>query len=249
MARKRLDLSTFDGVRVDGLTFCAQVYDLFDQIQKEPDGISKMRLQPSKREKRLLEELIPLARFVQSRYREGRRMRVRWFAGSQPYDAILTSSGGLVDHGMARRRQFVEITTCAHPNDYLVRESLETPGPTWSAKSTWRDRKTGRIRSEPYVYRNDERSADVAAQVVACLRKKSAKRYPAGTVLIVSCRSDGLLLLNEWDDAAVRIEQAQEHLAFREVFLVEASRGFSATLYGPRRRRPVGRRSEKQRGV
>jgi hypothetical protein len=31
---------------------------------------------------------------VQARYREGRRMKVRWFSGAQPYDAILWSSRG-----------------------------------------------------------------------------------------------------------------------------------------------------------
>jgi hypothetical protein len=92
------------------------------------------------------------------------------------------------------------------------------------------------IRSEPYVYSGDERLTDLVEQVISRLRSKSAKPYPTATVLIVNCESDGLLLKNEWDDAVERIENAQEHLAFREAFLVEAGREFSTTLYGPRRR-------------
>jgi hypothetical protein len=73
---------------VDGLDFCGKVYDLFDQVRGGPDGIAKLRLRPTKNEKRLIEELIPIARYMQARYREGHRIKVHWFSGSQPYDAI-----------------------------------------------------------------------------------------------------------------------------------------------------------------
>jgi hypothetical protein len=84
---KPLDLSTFDGRLLDGLNFCRDVYELFNQTRASPGGIGKLRLRPSKNEKRLIEELIPLARYVQARYREGRRIKVRWLSGSQPYKA------------------------------------------------------------------------------------------------------------------------------------------------------------------
>ena len=86
--RQHLDLSTFDARLLDGLEFCRSVYDLFEQVRGGLDGIAKLRLRPTKTEKRLLEELIPVARYLQARYREGRRIKVRWFGGSQPYDAI-----------------------------------------------------------------------------------------------------------------------------------------------------------------
>jgi len=40
--------------------------------------------------------------------------------------------------------------------------------------------------------------------------------------------------------AIERVQEAQQHLAFREVFLVETGRGYSATLYG--KQTPVRRR-------
>jgi hypothetical protein len=76
--KQRLDLSTFDDQLLDGLDFCRKVYDLFDQVRGEPDGIAKLRLRPTLTEKRLIEELIPLAHYVQARYREGGRLKVRW---------------------------------------------------------------------------------------------------------------------------------------------------------------------------
>lgn len=85
-----------------GSPFCKKVYDWFNQVRATDDGITKLRLRPSKDENRLLEELIPLARYVQARHREGRRVRVQWYAGSQPYDAVLSSVGVLVDNISSR---------------------------------------------------------------------------------------------------------------------------------------------------
>jgi hypothetical protein len=67
--RQPLGISTFDGQLLDGLDFCRMVYDLFDQVSAEPDGIAKLRLRPTKAEKRLIEELLPIAGYVQARYR------------------------------------------------------------------------------------------------------------------------------------------------------------------------------------
>jgi hypothetical protein len=164
---KRSDLSTFDGRLLDGLDFCGRVYDLFDQTRRDVNGITKLRLWTSKSEKRLIEELIPIARFVQARYREGRRIKVRWFSGSQPFDAVLWSAGGLVTHGMAPRKQLVEVTSSVHDNDYLSRQQLEESGMTWGAKKISRDKKTRTIVSEPYVYSNDERASDLANQILS----------------------------------------------------------------------------------
>jgi hypothetical protein len=52
--RQRLDLSAFDGELLDGLDFCGKVYDLFDRVRREPDGIEQLRLLRTKREKRWL---------------------------------------------------------------------------------------------------------------------------------------------------------------------------------------------------
>jgi hypothetical protein len=149
--RQQLDLSTFDGQLLDGLDFCRKVYDLFDQVRDGPDGIAKLRLRPTKNEKRLIEELIPIARYVQARYREGRRIKVRWFSGSQPYDAILWSSGALVEHRMAPRRFLIEVTTSVHQNEYLARRLLHERGGSFGVKGISRDEGNWRRRFEASV--------------------------------------------------------------------------------------------------
>ena len=99
--RKPLDLSALDDRLLDGLRFCTKVYDLFDQIRcLEPDGLGKIRLLSSKREKRLLEELLPIAQYIQARYHVGNRLKVRWLSGSRPYDAIIWTPLPMVRNGM-----------------------------------------------------------------------------------------------------------------------------------------------------
>jgi hypothetical protein len=176
MAKTRLlDLSTFDGQLLDGLDFCRKVYDFFDQVRREPDGVAKLRLRRTKKQKRLVEELIPIARYVQARYQEGRRIKVRWLSGSQQHDAVLWSSGGLVEHGAAPRKVFLEVTTAVHENDHLARRLLQERGGSFGVKGISRDKKTGAIVSEPYVFSNGENARDLADQILERLKNKGDK--------------------------------------------------------------------------
>jgi len=234
--RQELNLSTFDGQLLDGLEFCRKVYDMFDYLQADIDGVARLRLRPTKTEKRLIEELLPIASYVQARYRVGRRIKVRWLSGSQSYDAVLWSSGGLVRHRMAPRKLVVEVTTSVHPNEYLVRRLLHERGGSFGVKGISRNKKAGVIVSEPSVHTPDELSADMAEQIMKRLRTKSAKDYPPDTVLIVNCVPNSLILDSEWNDAIERVTRAQLHLAFLEVFLIEPVSAYSATLYGTPKR-------------
>jgi hypothetical protein len=233
--RQKLDLSTFDGRLLDGLDFCRKVYDLFDHVRRSPDGIAKLRLRPTKTEKRLLEELITIARYVQVRYSAGRRIKVRWLGGSQPYDAILWSSGSLVEHGEAPRKVFVDVTTSVHENEHLARRLLHEWGGSFGVKGISQDKNTGEIVSKPYVHTNDGLATDLAGQIVKCLKNKSGKNYPPGAVLLVNCVANSLIFDSEWSDAVVRATKVRAHLAFQEVFLLETVMSHSATLYGNRK--------------
>ena len=234
--KQQLDLSVFDARLLDGLDFCRKVYDLFDQVRGAHDGIAKLRLRPTKIEKRLIEELIPIARYEQARYREGRRIKVRWVGGSQPYDAILWSSGSLVEHRMAPRKLVVEVTMSVHQNDYLNRWLLHERGGSFGVKGISRDKKPGDIVSKPYVHTGGELATDLAGKILERLRSKADKNYPPGTVLIVNCVPNTLILDSEWNDAIERVAKAEVHVAFREVYLLETIGSHSTTLYGNRKR-------------
>jgi len=72
--RMRLDLATFDVRLLYGLTFCRKVYALFDQIKDSAGGMERLRLLKTKLEKRVVEGLIPISKFVHAHYNEAHRV-------------------------------------------------------------------------------------------------------------------------------------------------------------------------------
>jgi len=241
--RGPLDLSSLDDKLLDGLRFYSKVYDLFDQIMAEPDGLTKVRLLSTKREKRLTEELLPIAHYVQSQYRANNRIKIRWLSGSQPYDAIVWTPLIMVRKARVPRKIFVEITTSVHKNSHLVRRLLHEKGGSFGPKGIQVDKKTGKITSKPYINFNDEGSNDLASQIIARIADKSQKQYPPNTVLIVNCHADGLLLEPEWNKAIQTVKRANLHESFMQVFIREPGSFNSATLFGfmkrPKLRRPI----------
>ncbi len=95
--RKPLDLGSLDDKLLDGLKFCLKVYDLFDQVRPSPMGLEKSGCWIAD-EKRLLEELLPIAQYIQARYRTGNRLKIRWLSGSQSYDAIIWTPLSMAKH-------------------------------------------------------------------------------------------------------------------------------------------------------
>jgi hypothetical protein len=229
-----IDLATFDDQLLDGLDFCRKVYAFFDQINREPEGKSRLRLRKSKTDKRLVEELLPLARYIQARYQAGRRIKVRWLSGPQQYDAVLWSSGSLVEHGGAPKKVHVEITTSVHPNDYLKRQELDQRGGSFGVKEIHREGEA--IVSKPYVFSGGENAKDLAEQIIARLIEKATKAYPSGTVLIVNCIPNCLILEDEWTDAVEQVRKATPSIEFREVFLMDMLMSHTTTLYGDQQR-------------
>jgi len=231
MAKPRLlDLSDFDGRLIDGLSFCRKVYRLFDQILEMPNGRSRLRMLKSKTEKRLVEELIPIARYIQHRYHEAYRIKIRWNSGSQRHDAMLFGSGEWVNHGLSSKRLAVEITLSMHPNEYLVRENVDTGGASFDPETTKRDKKTGKIDSEPHVRDGWETMQELADQVTERIRVKSAMGYGSDTVLIVGAVPNFPMLYSEWQKVIAQIVEAGVHRGFEEVFVVDRRCSFCATL-------------------
>jgi hypothetical protein len=232
----RHSLATFDGVLLEGLEFCRTVYEFFEQVQKAPGGVNRIRLRKDKTAKRLTEELMLLAAYVQSRYRAGRKIRVRWLSGSQPYDAILWSSGALVSHRTAPRREVVEITTSVHPNEHLRRQLLVQQKVSFGPEGIRRDKKTGELVSEPRGYKNDDRVESMMRQVLESIKQKAGKPYPPGTTLVVDYIAPGLILRDEWEQGVTGVNDALPPRSFQQIFLFEHVGYHSATLYGTRRR-------------
>ncbi|MEO7132903.1 MAG: hypothetical protein ABI024_01670 [Vicinamibacterales bacterium] len=214
-------LQRLDGKLLDGLVFCSTVYDIFDEIQGTPAGLEELRLLTSKRAKRLMEELLPLARYVQSRYAPGSRLRIRWVGGNQPYDAFVMGSGLEFERRPLPRREYVEVTTAAHKNDYLVREQLHTQGLTWGGRTAARNRTTREVESEPFVYDQDERLAEHVDIVGMAIEDKAAKPYPKPVTLLVRCIFSLPVLEDEWAHIVKTLRQRERKHAFREIVLLD----------------------------
>jgi hypothetical protein len=215
--RKPLDLSALDDKLLDGLRFCMKVYDLFDQIRSEPDGPRKIRLLSGKREKRLLEELIPITQYIQARYHVGNRIKVRWLSGSQPYDAVIWTPLPMVKKGGMPRKITLEVTTSTHEFTHIARKQLHETGGSFGPKGTQIDKTTRVPVSKPYVYSGEEHISDLALQIIGRLSAKAKKRYPPNTVLIINCETDGLIFPDEWRAAIQQVESRHPQVIPRSV--------------------------------
>lgn len=110
-------------------------------------------------------------------------------------------------------------------------------GGSFGVKGISRDKHTGEIVSKPHLHKNDELASDLAAQIIERLQSKAGKGYAVGTALVINCIANGIILSSEWNDAVDRVTEAQVHLAFEELFLIEMVMSHSATLFGHRPRR------------
>jgi hypothetical protein len=164
-------LAQFDGILIDGLEFCARVYGLFEEVRRQAGGASRLRRRSSRAEKKLLEELLPICKYLQASIRPGRYISVRWFDGSQRYDAELVQRGALIDHGFFPAACFLEVTSAMHPNDHLHRELLDTVGSSFGPGNLRRTRNRN-IESQPVLQTNRAFVEYFASIVVAQLGKK-----------------------------------------------------------------------------
>lgn len=223
-------LLPFDGIELDGLQFAAKAYELFERVRQAPDGTTRLRLRPSLVEKRLLEELLPIAAYVQRHYRAGRYIHVRWHSGSQPFDAELRQHGSYVDHGYFPSSAFLEVTNVVHPKEHMQREHLEKKGGTFGLEGI-RRLQGGELISEPVVYNGQDFVEYFGTLVIKEIEKKTAKLYPENTSLVVQCILNTIYTPNDWDLLMTRVTDSVSRSGFREVFFHDPTQNHMFTGY------------------
>lgn len=234
-------LEQLDGTLLDGLRFCATAYDIFERIQSEPGGLEDLRLLRTSRAKRMVEEILPIAAYIQSRYGPGLRLRVRWRGGNQRYDARLLCSGVKAERLLIPAVQHLEITTAVHPNEHLVREHLHREGFSFGPHGTRRDPVSRKTISTPTVHSGDEPQRELADRVRARILAKGAMAYPRNSSLLVRCVVNAPVLDDEWEQVVRQLRQSDCPRRFREVILMESIAGRVTSLFV--RRLSSGRRS------
>lgn len=217
-----ISIDDLDGQLLDGLEFCAKTYALFEKLRAEPGGNERLQLRSGLSEKPLLDELLPICRYIQTYYRLGRYISVRWFNGSQQGDAELHQSGDLVTQGYYLPLACLEVTSAMHHNEYCIWELLNQGKVAYAPEGI--DAKKGTpLQSEPVVFTNDEHVQNFALIIVAEIQKKVKINYPENTSLVVQCHLNNIYTSGEWQLLVSEVERQVAVVPFREILLIDAA--------------------------
>jgi hypothetical protein len=214
---------------VDGLEFCKRAYELFERIRSAPDGSTRLCLRASNTEKKLLEEILPICRYIQTYYRAGLYISVRWKNGNQSYDAELRQRGGDVDLGLYPVIAYLEITNVMHENEHWIWELLSSGRPAYAPEGVTKVRGKEAV-SEPVVRRNTEHVANFVPIVLEQLGKKVALSYPDDTSLVIQCSLGRLYTREEWDLLAREVKRQVPPNKFREILMFDPICGYTSAL-------------------
>lgn len=223
------ELAQFDNQFIDGLLFAKKSYDLFEKIRNEPNGESKIRMLETDREKKLLEEILPIATYVQSIYRAGRYISVCWHYGNQNFDAVIKQKGSLIDNGYYSADGFLEVTCVMHPNEYLARERTNTIGHAFGVAGLNR-LKNGEIESEVIVHNGQDFVEEFALLLIKRIEDKISKSYPIDTTLIIRCSLNNLYLPDDWNYLKKLTKQKIISHPFAQIYVYDSVSNYSFTI-------------------
>jgi len=225
-------LSALDGQLLDGLQFCAITYDLFEFVRSTQEGIERLRLRSGNTEKRLLEELLPICRYIQTYYRPGRYISVRWLNGNQSFDAELHQKGDYISKGYYEPLAYLEATCAMHENEHWIWKLLGQGRPAFAPEGIRKERGKP-VESEPVVFSNLEHVSGFAPIVSSAIQKKAKIGYPDGTSLVVVCYLNTLYMPDEWRRLIQEVESLLPAVPFREVLVVDGATERAAPLALP----------------
>lgn len=223
-------LSQLDGVRLDGLEFCSRVYRLFESIRYGTNGPSRIRRRPSRVEKKLLDELMPICKYVQASYGSSRFIEVRWTDGNQQCDAELFQRGACVDEIQNTVSAFLEVTCVMHKNEHLVRELLDTKGGAFTPDGV-RRLKDRSIESVPKAYQGKAFIESYSKLLCERIAAKTSLPFPTSTVLVVQCTLNMPYTPNEWDELIETVPSIAPECPFREIYCYDTLGHHSTRLF------------------
>lgn len=222
-------LAELNGVLLDGLDFCARTYMLFERLRQTLDGPNRLRLRDSNTEKKLLEEMLPICKYIQFYYRAGRYISVRWIDGNQSFDAELHQNGAYVDQGYYPETAYLEVTSAMHENEHWIWKLLSSGSPAFAPEGIAKPKRKPAI-SEPVVFRNAGHVERFVPIVLRQLSKKAEVSYPADTSLVVQCCLNSLYTPDNWELLVREVKRQMPVHSFREILLFEGTREYAATL-------------------
>ncbi|MFH1674450.1 MAG: hypothetical protein ABIF87_13620 [Pseudomonadota bacterium] len=216
------ELAIINNRTLEGFNFCKKAYQVFYKIRYSPDGLRRIRIRDD-RTKKLIEEVLPIARYVQAVYYPGRRIRIRWIDGNQNYDGIAYHYGDDVKKGLQPKKIYLEVTNAVHQKDHLHRKHLHEKGHVFGYGGIKLNKTTKEIESTPVVRNGYEHISELVDLVKRRIGEKEKKKYPDPCVLIIQYNTDTIICSDEWEVMIKALKGIPDRDRFREIFLLESN--------------------------
>jgi len=159
----------------------APVFEFALEVDRQIAALSREeRRMRTGRAKRLIEELFPLSRFAMGMKFPGNDVEVEAHENDGPLDGTIYWSG-------APPRELGVEVTCVHSYEEALREELLwLTGSTPGTGAIYRDKRTGEIVATNALIPTAEQMSKLAVAILERFRKKCAKPYSSGTLLLIA---------------------------------------------------------------
>lgn len=209
-------LNELDGKLIDGLEFCSKVYRLFEKLRVKEGDKEKIPIREAPSGKLVIEELLPICRYIQTYYRTGRYISVKWLDGNQSYDAEVVQEGDYIELGYYPKSAFLEVTSAMHKNEHWMWKLSPAFAPEGVKKN-----KDGTRVCEPVSFSNFEHVENFVPIVIDSIEKKANKNYPENTSLIVQCFLNTLYTSDEWELLISKVRENVKLHPFKELLIYD----------------------------
>lgn len=210
---------------IDGLEFCSKVYSIFEKLRLKEDGSETISLREVSSGKLIIEELLPICRYIQTYYRTGRYISVKWIKGYQTYDAEVVQKGDYIELGYYPENAFLEVTSAMHENEHWTWKL----SPAFAPEGIKKNKDKTRV-CEPVTFANLEHVNNFIPILVNCIEEKAKKNYPENTSLVVQCFLNSLYHNDEWEYLIHKVQEQMKHHPFKEILIYNGLDQKTATI-------------------
>ena len=218
-----IDLSELDGVPLDGLEFCRVAFRLFEDARASEDGVRALRARSTRNAKDLVDEILPICKYVLLSYRPGRYLKVEWIQGNQGFDAKLAQSGDYVRHGEFSEYGHLEVAAAMHENEYLSWRLMNEGVPVFGLSGIEKQARAQPV-SRPVVRRGQSHVKEFLPSILRVLKKKAQISYPDSTSLILCCSLNGVYLEEDWRYMISEVKSKAPSSSFQEILIFDSTR-------------------------
>lgn len=197
-------------------TFVKRAHEEIEALTAEQYYIQKNQF-----EKKLIQEIWPIAKFLKYIEEPGIRLLCRYNAGNQNYDAHIKLMNTQKD------AYFVEVTRaerqqCEHlKREELYRNKVVFGGDCIKADGT-KNKGNRKIISSPMAVNDDYALVQAIEQIKVAVQKKCNKRnpYPTPCLLLIDVVTERPLRLDEWFDLTNQVKSYICNDKFYKTFIV-----------------------------